>query len=74
MMRKWKKVAAFERKITSPRANEHYDFNSCSTSSVAEKAHFNVNPIDRKLFMIPLAYLKNVVFMELLKISEEEFG
>ncbi|KAH7663637.1 Small auxin-up RNA protein [Dioscorea alata] len=73
MMRKWQKVAAFGRKITSPRVNEHYDFNSCSTSSVAEKAHFNVYTIDRKLFMISLAYLKNVVFTELLKLSEEEF-
>ncbi|XP_039138313.1 auxin-responsive protein SAUR68-like [Dioscorea cayenensis subsp. rotundata] len=74
MGRKWQKVATLGRKIVSPRANEHSDFNACSTSSVVEKGHFNVYTIDGKRFIIPLSYLNNVVFTEFLKISEEEFG
>ncbi|KAH7663636.1 Small auxin-up RNA protein [Dioscorea alata] len=74
MARKWQKVAAMARKISSPRANDRADFSACSTSSIAEKGHFNVYTLEGKRFMIPLAYLNNVVFKELLKISEEEFG
>ncbi|KAM0947379.1 putative small auxin-up RNA [Dioscorea sansibarensis] len=74
MGRKWQKVATLGRKIVSPRADERSEFNACSTSSVVEKGHFNVYTIDGKRFMIPLAYLRNVVFTKLLKISEEEFG
>ncbi|KAJ0964011.1 hypothetical protein J5N97_029133 [Dioscorea zingiberensis] len=73
MARKWQKVASFKRKISSPRADEHSDFNACSTS-VAEKGHFNVYTSEGKRFMVPVAYLNNAVFKELLKISEEEFG
>ncbi|XP_039139110.1 auxin-responsive protein SAUR68-like [Dioscorea cayenensis subsp. rotundata] len=74
MARKWQKVAAMARMISSPRVNDHSDFSACSTSSVAEKGHFNVYTLEGKRFMIPLAYLNNAVFKELLKISEEEFG
>ncbi|XP_039138311.1 auxin-responsive protein SAUR68-like [Dioscorea cayenensis subsp. rotundata] len=74
MARKWLKMAAMARKISSPRADDHADFSACSTSSIAEKGHFNVYTLEGKRFMIPLAYLNNVVFKELLKISEEEFG
>ncbi|XP_039138315.1 auxin-responsive protein SAUR68-like [Dioscorea cayenensis subsp. rotundata] len=74
MARKWQKVAAMARKISSPRVDDCSDFSACSTSSIAEKGHFNVYTLEGKRFMIPLAYLNNVVFKELLKISEEEFG
>ncbi|KAH7663634.1 Small auxin-up RNA protein [Dioscorea alata] len=74
MARKWQKVAAMGRKITSPRSDDHSDFDACSTSSVAEKGHFNVYTLEGKRFMLPLTYLNNVLFKELLKISEEEFG
>ncbi|KAH7663640.1 Small auxin-up RNA protein [Dioscorea alata] len=74
MARKWQKVAAMARKISSPRDNDRSDFSACSTSSIAEKGHFNVYTLEGKRFMIPLAYLNNVFFKELLKISEEEFG
>ncbi|KAH7663642.1 Small auxin-up RNA protein [Dioscorea alata] len=74
MARKWQKVAAMARRISSPRANDRSDFSACSTSYVTEKGHFNVYTLEGKRFMIPLAYLNNAVFKELLKISEEEFG
>ncbi|KAJ0960307.1 hypothetical protein J5N97_001878 [Dioscorea zingiberensis] len=74
MAKKWQKVASFKRKISSPRADECADFNACSTSSVVEKGHFFVYTSDGKRFMVPLAYLDNNIFKELLKISEEEFG
>ncbi|KAM0945347.1 putative small auxin-up RNA [Dioscorea sansibarensis] len=60
--------------ISSPRANKRSDFNECCTSSVAEKGHFFVYTSEGKRYMVPLAYLDNNIFKELLKISEEEFG
>ncbi|KAM0947378.1 putative small auxin-up RNA [Dioscorea sansibarensis] len=74
MARKWQKVAAMARRISSPRADDRSDFSACSTSSIVEKGHCNVHTLEGKRFMIPLAYLNIVVFMELLKISKEEFG
>ncbi|KAJ0963989.1 hypothetical protein J5N97_029111 [Dioscorea zingiberensis] len=74
MARKWQKVSSLKRKISSPRADECADFSACSTSSVAEKGHFFVYTLEGKRFMVPLAYLDNNIFKELLKISEEEFG
>ncbi|KAJ0960308.1 hypothetical protein J5N97_001879 [Dioscorea zingiberensis] len=74
MARKWQKVSSLKGKISSPRADECADFSACSTSSVAEKGHFFVYTSEGKRFMVPLAYLDNNIFKELLKISEEEFG
>ncbi|KAH7692296.1 Small auxin-up RNA protein [Dioscorea alata] len=74
MARKLLKVPSLKRMISSPRANKLSDFNECSTSSVAEKGHFFVYTSEGKRFMVPLAYLENNIFKELLKISEEEFG
>ncbi|KAJ0964015.1 hypothetical protein J5N97_029137 [Dioscorea zingiberensis] len=74
MARKWQKVSSLKRKISSPRADECADFSACSTSSIAEKGHFFVYTSEGKRFMVPLAYLDNNIFKELLKISEEEFG
>ncbi|KAM0945346.1 putative small auxin-up RNA [Dioscorea sansibarensis] len=74
MARKLQKVTSLKRMISSPRADKHSDFNECSTSSVAEKGHFIVYTSEGKRFMVPLAYLNNNIFRELLKISEEEFG
>ncbi|KAH7692294.1 Small auxin-up RNA protein [Dioscorea alata] len=74
MTMKLLKVPSLKRMISSPRANKLSDFNECSTSSVAEKGHFFVYTSEGKRFMVPLAYLTNNIFKELLKISEEEFG
>ncbi|KAL2925968.1 Auxin-responsive protein SAUR64 [Bienertia sinuspersici] len=62
MARKWHKVAAASRKrISWPRP-------------VADKGHFVVYTIDGRRFTIPLEYLKSEIFIELLRIAEEEFG
>jgi len=46
---------------------------SCS-SVVAGKGNCIVYASDRKRFEIPLSYLHTAVFVELLKLSQEEFG
>ncbi|KAH7692256.1 Small auxin-up RNA protein [Dioscorea alata] len=74
MARMLLKVPSLKRMISSPRADKSSDFNACSTSSVADKGHFFVYTSEGKRFMVPLAYLENNIFKELLKISEEEFG
>ncbi|KAM0945345.1 putative small auxin-up RNA [Dioscorea sansibarensis] len=74
MGRKLLKVPFLKRTLSSPRADKLSDFNECSTSSVSEKGHFFVYTSEGKRFMVPLAYLNNNIFKELLKISEEEFG
>ncbi|CAO2815705.1 unnamed protein product [Amaranthus hypochondriacus] len=62
MARKWQKLAAASRKrISWPR-------------TVVKEGHFVVYTTDGRRFMIPLAYLKSEVFIELLRIAEEEFG
>lgn len=43
-------------------------------SSVAEKGHFVIYTADQKRHQVPLSYLSNSIFVELLKLSEEEFG
>ncbi|XXG71850.1 hypothetical protein AAC387_Pa07g1080 [Persea americana] len=39
-----------------------------------EKGNFAVYTVDGRRFAVPLAYLENPIFIELLKMSEEEFG
>ncbi|TXG51954.1 hypothetical protein EZV62_021123 [Acer yangbiense] len=41
---------------------------------LANKGHFVVYSVDKKRFVVPLAYLHTSVFRELLRMSEEEFG
>ncbi|KAJ0077070.1 hypothetical protein Patl1_35789 [Pistacia atlantica] len=53
---------------------EEVNAGNSNKSSVAEKGHFVVYTIDQKRFMFPLMYLNNDIFLELLKVSEEEFG
>ncbi|KMT01296.1 hypothetical protein BVRB_9g213120 [Beta vulgaris subsp. vulgaris] len=62
MARKWQKKAAASRKRVS------------WPKSVANEGHFVVYTTDGKRFIIPLIYLKSEIFIELLKIAEEEFG
>lgn len=65
MARKWQKVAAGKRKrISYPN----------TPSSPPNKGHFVVYSSDHKRFVVPLKYLSNSVFRELLKWAEEEFG
>ncbi|RWR90622.1 auxin-responsive protein SAUR64-like protein [Cinnamomum micranthum f. kanehirae] len=44
------------------------------TKSVADKGHLFVNTVDGKHFMVPLAYLNSLIFIELFKLSENQFG
>ncbi|XVE95868.1 hypothetical protein REPUB_Repub02eG0171400 [Reevesia pubescens] len=76
MARKWQKMAAIERKrVTSPRTNQKMaGANHSNKSPVVDKGHFVIYTSDQKRFVIPLAYLGNNIFVELLKMSEEEFG
>ncbi|XP_059314604.1 auxin-responsive protein SAUR68-like [Lycium ferocissimum] len=75
MARKWQKFVAMQRKrISLPRNGN--DAVSCSTSSsfVAGKGQFVVYTTDQRRFVIPLAYLENELILQLLNMSEEEFG
>ncbi|KAL5738822.1 hypothetical protein ACOSP7_031583 [Xanthoceras sorbifolium] len=66
MARKWQRVAAFRRKrISLPKVD---------TSAVADEDHFVVYTTDRRRFTFPISYLSNYIFLELLRMSEEEFG
>ncbi|KAF9621674.1 hypothetical protein IFM89_030309 [Coptis chinensis] len=74
MAMKWKKIAGIGRKrISVPRPVVDFDAEK-SSKSVASKGHFVVYTYDEKRYMIPLAYLTNNIFRELLQMAEEEFG
>ncbi|KAK6946514.1 Small auxin-up RNA [Dillenia turbinata] len=74
LARKWQKRAASAgKRISLPRRNV-IDADDSSTSSEACKGHFVVYTNDQRRFVIPLLYLNNHVFIELLRMSEEEFG
>ncbi|CAH1423457.1 unnamed protein product [Lactuca virosa] len=45
-----------------------------NASMMADKGHFVVYTVDHSRFVIPLHYLNNNIFRELLKMSEDEFG
>ncbi|XVF00803.1 hypothetical protein REPUB_Repub04eG0033200 [Reevesia pubescens] len=47
---------------------------SVGESSVVEKGHFVIYTTDQKRHVMPLSYLSNNIFVELLKLSEDEFG
>ncbi|CAA7030649.1 unnamed protein product [Microthlaspi erraticum] len=64
MAKKWQQRAVLSRKRIS--------FHSSSTA--VEKGCFVVYTVDNKRFAFPISYLRNSVFQELLKSSEEEFG
>ncbi|KAG4215342.1 hypothetical protein ERO13_A01G172450v2 [Gossypium hirsutum] len=73
---KWNKIATIGRKrITSPRSNNTMMTNADNSnkSSVVGKGYFVAYTMDKKHFLIPLAFLNNSIFQVLLKMSEEEF-
>ncbi|KAH7518319.1 hypothetical protein FEM48_Zijuj09G0158800 [Ziziphus jujuba var. spinosa] len=63
MARKWQKLAAIGQKRIVRRVG-----------LVAEKGHFVVYSGDGRRFVLPLEYLNDDIFRELLRIAEEEFG
>lgn len=46
----------------------------CSTASVADRGHCVMYTADGSRFEVPLVYLGTMVFSELLRMSQEEFG
>lgn len=45
-----------------------------TAAAVAPKGHFAVYTKEGRRFVVPIAYLKSSIFMELFRWSEEEFG
>ncbi|KAF8410333.1 hypothetical protein HHK36_002860 [Tetracentron sinense] len=74
MARKWQKVAAVGKKRILPSRNNGNVDADDRNKLVADKGHFVVYTTDRRRFVIPLEYLNKDIFIELLKMSEEEFG
>ncbi|XP_010549559.1 PREDICTED: auxin-responsive protein SAUR66, partial [Tarenaya hassleriana] len=63
MARKWQQRAVLRRKrIASAR------------SSTVERGCFVVYTSDKRRFVLPITYLTESIFQELLKMSEDEFG
>ncbi|KAK4424017.1 Auxin-responsive protein SAUR64 [Sesamum alatum] len=72
LAKKWRKYTALQRRRIS---FNHDGRESCCTSlSVVDKGHFAVYTADHRRFVLPLAYLNNSLFRQLLKMSEEEYG
>ncbi|KAJ4715915.1 Auxin-responsive protein [Melia azedarach] len=69
LARKWQKMAALNhQRISVPRSG------AAQTSSAASRGHFVVYTTDNLKFTIPMKFLSRSVFVELLRMSEEEFG
>ncbi|KAK8625306.1 hypothetical protein V6N13_090180 [Hibiscus sabdariffa] len=76
MARKWQKMIAKGRKRISllGMSNAKVIAGDTDEPSVAEKGHFVIYTTDPKRHVVPLSYLRNNIFVELLKLSAEEFG
>ncbi|GAB2225192.1 hypothetical protein Droror1_Dr00005983 [Drosera rotundifolia] len=75
MVRKWQKlVVQSRRRISLPKPITGSEEEPCSTSPRVKKGHFAVYSADKKRFVIPVAYLQNEIFIELLEAAEEHFG
>ncbi|GMI70563.1 SMALL AUXIN UPREGULATED RNA 66 [Hibiscus trionum] len=72
MRRKWQKIASIGRKRNAlTRTNKDM---TAADHSVVDKGCFAIYTMDKRRFAIPLAFLGNCIFRQLLKMSEEEFG
>ncbi|KVI04018.1 Auxin responsive SAUR protein, partial [Cynara cardunculus var. scolymus] len=68
--RKWQNLAALKcKKMAVPRAADC----GCS-ATIVDKGCFVVYTCDEIRFVVPLEYLKNEVFQEVLEIAEQEYG
>ncbi|KAE8724752.1 hypothetical protein F3Y22_tig00009942pilonHSYRG00213 [Hibiscus syriacus] len=76
MAKKWHEMIVKGRKRFSSlgTSNAKVRAGGIDEPSVAEKGHFVIYTTDLKRHVVPLSYLRNNVFVELLKVSEEEFG
>lgn len=74
MARKWRKLTVIgRRRIYISRTDRSIESETCA-NSVADKGHFFVYTIDGRRFMVPLAYLNSPIFIELFRVSEDQFG
>ncbi|RWR90628.1 Auxin-responsive protein SAUR36 [Cinnamomum micranthum f. kanehirae] len=74
MARKWQKFAVnARRRISASRSGRSVETESC-IKSVADEGHFVVYSTDGRRFMVPLDYLSSPIFVELLRMSEDQFG
>ncbi|XP_006660938.1 auxin-responsive protein SAUR36-like [Oryza brachyantha] len=69
--KKWQRMVTLGRKRLAMKAKENEE--ECCTS-VAGKGHCVMYTTEGSRFEVPLAYLGTVVFTELLRMSQEEFG
>ncbi|CAM0952830.1 unnamed protein product [Alopecurus aequalis] len=70
LAKKWQRMAALGRKRLTATAKE---VEACCTSA-AVKGHCIMYTSDGRRFEVPLVYLSTMVFGELLRMSQEEFG
>ncbi|XP_022727256.1 auxin-responsive protein SAUR68-like [Durio zibethinus] len=70
--RKWQKKANIGRKIIT--ASRLGNTMAIKKPSGVDKGHFVINTTNKRHFVIPLEYLSDSIFLQLLKMSEEEFG
>ncbi|XWS55152.1 hypothetical protein CRYUN_Cryun10bG0150300 [Craigia yunnanensis] len=70
--RKWQKMTTIESKRLYSQKNINADCFIASLTS--NRGHFVVYTTDRRRFAMPLSYLSNNIFLQLFKMSEEEFG
>ncbi|XP_039135472.1 auxin-responsive protein SAUR65-like [Dioscorea cayenensis subsp. rotundata] len=69
-----KKILKMAKKLQKITSSSTTTTTTSTMNVIADKGHFFVYTLEKKRFMVPLAYLESTVFQELLKISEEEFG
>ncbi|XP_052193885.1 auxin-responsive protein SAUR68-like [Diospyros lotus] len=75
MARKWEKVASMGKKRSAlPVFDNNETADTCKRFLMPNKGHFVIYTSDQKRLEIPVLYLGNKIFRELLKISEDEFG
>uniref|UniRef100_A0A0D9XGC0 Auxin-responsive protein SAUR36 n=1 Tax=Leersia perrieri TaxID=77586 RepID=A0A0D9XGC0_9ORYZ len=76
LAKKWRRMAALGRKrltmSSSPATTE--ESQCCSTAAIAGKGHCTIYTADGARFEVPLPYLATPLFVELLAMSQEEFG
>lgn len=69
-----KKLAQLARKWQRVKIATKDDDRCCTISPIAGRGHCTVYTVDGSRFEVPLAYLRSVVFSELLRMAAEEFG
>ncbi|KAK3037724.1 hypothetical protein RJ639_031095 [Escallonia herrerae] len=75
MVRKWQDLVVIRRKrISLPKIDGNVEIENLVVPLVADIGYFVVYSDDGRRFVIPLVYLKNEVWRQLLEMSEEEFG